>query len=412
MLKNRNVDFLFLVEHEDRELYSVHRIAEELKTSGASSLILSMEFYCSLIASLAVKVIVIPYAISSDTWPLKYILSICPEVQVVSLNWEQLLSEANKEFKKPRDNYIKELVYHLAWSLSYKAFLIDAGVKADNVSVIGNPLTQVLSEFVTVDKMSYAFLSEEFSFDKHRKTIFFPMNYGWAFYSDKAIEKKIEQGYDRITAYEYKEYSSRCLEQFCYFIRDVLSSNEFNIIIRPHPSISVEQYIDVFNKYAEGVVGKVCITKKYTIKEWIAVSDLVASSWSTSVWDAANVGKKVFLFTPFVRPPWLNTWWNDIVPNISSFSEISNVVSNVDEIASTPASLIIPEIATWLKNISDSTNSNFQKSRRKDVANLLKSYVSVYSVRCRFRLFSMRFLGGAFVKQGMKRDYFLPINVD
>jgi len=64
MFKTRKVDFLFLVEHEDRELYSVKRISEELTTYGASSLILSMEFYSTMISSLSVKVIVVPYAIS------------------------------------------------------------------------------------------------------------------------------------------------------------------------------------------------------------------------------------------------------------------------------------------------------------------------------------------------------------
>lgn len=30
----------------------------------------------------------------------------------------------------------------------------------------------------------------------------------------------------------------------------------------------------------------------------IVASDIVGSSWSTSVWDAYNVGKPVLLFTP------------------------------------------------------------------------------------------------------------------
>ena len=58
-----------------------------------------------------------------------------------------------------------------------------------------------------------------------------------------------------------------------------------------------------------------------SVREWIVSSDIVGSSWSTSVWDAYNLGIPSFLFTPIERPEFLNTWWNDKVLNINNFSQ-------------------------------------------------------------------------------------------
>jgi len=50
---------------------------------------------------------------------------------------------------------------------------VSSGVNEDAVSVIGNPLTQVLAEFVNSAETSHELLSKEFSLDSKRKTIFF-----------------------------------------------------------------------------------------------------------------------------------------------------------------------------------------------------------------------------------------------
>lgn len=400
------VDFIFLVEHEDRERFLVQRIAEELKLMNCSSLILSMEFYGHLIDSVTAKCIVIPYAISSDTWPINFIKKFAVNAKVISLNWEQLLSESNKDFKKPKDKFIWDSVMHLAWSSSYKNFLEQSGVLSQNIEVIGNPLTQALFEFVNENSDVKVKIQKKYSLDLRKKNIFFPMNYGWAFYSDKTILCKIKQGYNANVAYQYRDYSQDCLERFCLFIKDLVLLNELNIIIRPHPSISVEQYQCVFNRIAPEVLDKIVISKEYTIKEWISISDIVSSSWSTSVWDAANIGKKVFLFTPFARPDWLNTWWNDLVPNIQSVADISKISSISPELESNPSE-IFHNTASWLVNIKN-TEQNRAHTNLNDKRCV---YSDVYALRCLLRSVSMRFFSGAFVKKGMHRDFFMPIYI-
>lgn len=397
------VDYLFLVEHEDRELSSVKAIAEGLKALGKTSCVLSLEFFGYMMQYISANNIVVPYSISSESWPLKYVKRIFPHAQVYSLNWEQLLSDANKAFKKPRDSYIKCNIKHLAWSEDYKRFLVDSGVVQENVRVLGNPLSQLLQEFVEDSHEVKRSLFSEFDLNPNKETIFFPMNYGWAFFTDEVILKKIAQGYDAEVAYEYRNYSRKCISEFCFFIRDVVSLGNYNIVIRPHPSISEEQYKEVFDQNCPGVIENVLLTKKYTIKEWIASSDIIASSWSTSVWDAASIGKKVFLYTPYQRPVWLNTWWNNVVPNISSVAELDVIQTKPTKTGENTAKDIIPSIVRWL--------DEFDQSGHQKEASMMPNFIGYfdrYFVRCFLRSLSMRFFRGVFVSKGMQRDYFKP----
>ena len=403
MAKPAVVDYLFLVEHEDRELSSVKAIAEGLKTLGKTSCVLSLEFFGYMMHSINANNIVVPYSISSESWPLKYVKRIYPHAQVYSLNWEQLLSDANKAFKKPRDSYIKCNIKHLAWSEDYKRFLVDSGVVQDNVRVLGNPLSQLLQEFVEDSHEVKRSLFSEFNLNPNKETIFFPMNYGWAFFTDEVILKKIAQGYDAEVAYEYRNYSRKCISKFCFFIKDVVSSGDYNVVIRPHPSISEEQYKEVFNKNCPGVIESALLTKKYTIKEWIAASDIIASSWSTSVWDAASIGKKVFLYTPYERPLWLNTWWNNIVPNLSSISELDLIQTEYAKTGENTAKNIIPSIVRWLDEFDQSDCKIKSRVTHKYIG-----YLDRYFIRCLLRVFSMKFFKGLFVPKGMQRDYFKP----
>ena len=126
----------------------------------------------------------------------------------------------------------------------------------------------------------------------------------------------------------------------------------------------------------------------------------MASSWSTVVWDAFKIGKTVFLFTPFERPDWINTFWNDLVPNIKTVSETESLVA--PEISNNPKEKIHCEIVEWLGEVITSHEPLSVKrcsriSRVKKLAYLFRSMAFE---------FSMRFLKGGLVPQGLRRDYF------
>ncbi|AOW76476.1 hypothetical protein A3Q34_06150 [Colwellia sp. PAMC 20917] len=398
-----NIDFLFLMEHEDREGAALYNITERLSKKGYYCVILSTEFHSHRYGQYNPKCIVFPYSIDDKTWPVSFFRNKkWRESQLVSLNWEQLLSNANKEFKKPKSDVIKSFFKHLAWDESFKDFLCSSGVRPTNVEVIGNPLHELLFHETLNSSDLTASLKKEFAIPHQADIYFFPMNYGWAFSSDKTIKAKIKMGYDENIAWQYRDYSKRCLNKFVKFITKAAIVNTTDyFIIRPHPSISIEQYELIFKQLKLDIPKNILITKSYSIKEWISVAKLIGSSWSTSVWDSIKIGKIGFLFTPEPRPEWLNTFWNNKVTNLSSVEEFMVLTQEKGIDKESPIG-IIDEIVDWLiSNIGGDHYTTFTPLNKSQW---------LYSLRSRFREFSMKHLNASFINKGMQRDYFKPIN--
>lgn len=399
-------DFLFLVEHEDREMSTVKRLKELLEQKGFSSVILSTEFHAHLFNCYDPNNIVFPYAIDDTTWPIRaFKTKEFKNTNFISLNWEQLLSKANQEFKKPKSKLIQQYFFHLAWQEDFKNFLVGNNVRSNQVQVIGNPLHELLLDDLKNAPLYDKKLRSDFKLNKSSDIYFFPMNYGWAFFDDEKIKAKIKMGYHPDIAYDYRDYSQRCLDSFIHFIVSVcFKYRESTFIIRPHPSISVEQYIDKFRSHGLAIPKNLLLTKKYTIKEWIAISKVIGSSWSTSVWDAKKIGKNVFLYTPFERPDWLETFWNPQVTNISDCNEFDSVFLHQDGGTSDTVE-IIDSIVSWFIDIHSGVY--ISKDINLDIPSQVINYI--YKLRSKLRSFSMQWLKGLGVGKGLQRDYFLPI---
>ena len=331
----KEVDVIFFVEHKDRELESVKLIAEKLKEQGKSSLILSVYFHVHYLYLYRAKTFVFPYLINQNDWPVSLVSKMYGDsVEYLNMNWEQLLFPVNIEYKKPQDNFVKQKVKHISWDENFKKYLIKNNVIESNIKVTGNPANEVLYNLLDKQDEWRVRLSNEFTLDTSKKWLFMPMNYAWAFSSDSLINAKIKKGYPEDKAWMHREYSQKCLKKFICFIEKLSKEYDYEIIIRPHPSITEDDYKKVFDETIGYIPKNVYLNKVHSIREWIVASDIVGSSWSTSVWDAYNVGKQVFLFTPFRRPEWLDVWWNDEVVNLDDYKvEVSNKISykNSDE---------------------------------------------------------------------------------
>lgn len=400
----KEVDFLFLIEHEDREGETINTLAECLHSQGVSCVVLSIEFHSYLLPFYQPKCVVFPYSISSKRWPISYFnRSQFADVKLVSMNWEQLLSTANKDFKKPKGKLIKEQFKHLCWSDDFKSFLIGAGIKAENTAVLGNPAHEILFRVIKNSSNWDKRLRNEFSITPNSEIIFLPMNYGWAFASDRIIKSKINMGYASNVAWEYREYSKRCLCKFVDFAIDLAYQKKDSfLVIRPHPSISIEQYLEVFSLSGKSLPNNIIFSKKYTIREWISIADIIGSSWSTTVWDAVCIGKKGFLYTPEPRPFWLNTYWNDKVLNVANVSELMNANNLYMDVRGQPDE-IINSICQWLLKWDVGT----LKAKRE--IEILPLKALIYMVRTFIRTIAVKYFRGIGVSKGLQRDFFQPI---
>ncbi|MDO6686274.1 MULTISPECIES: hypothetical protein [unclassified Agarivorans] len=393
------VDFLFLIEHDDRESNTVKELCKSLEDKGYTYQMLSIEFHSHYLLFLKAGCVIFPYSIDSSRWPLSYFTGKrFKHTKFVSLNWEQLLSDANKAFKAPKGEFIQQYINHLCWSDDFQSFLLSSGVKKKNTRVIGNPNHAILLGYMRQKDLEKVNLRKISGIPDSAELVFFPMNYGWAFSSDKLIKKKIEMGYDKNIAWDYRDYSLACLYKFVFFSRDIANADKNRyLVIRPHPSISIEQYIDVFTSKIGKIPDNIIFSKDYSVREWISSADIVGSSWSTSVWDSAAVGKKAFLFTPLPRPSWLETYWNSLVPNISKPKDFA-LVEQFDSQELVIQTDMIERIAHWIINLPE--------GNPVQCSTIVPFRTCFYFVRSFFRCFSVEFLNSSFIRKGLLRDYF------
>ncbi|MDA9032441.1 hypothetical protein N9H75_04290 [Amylibacter sp.] len=408
MMPKQTYDYIFLIEHEDRERACVERICEKLEMNGKRCCVLSLEFHLYLLSNIQTECLVIPYGFEKYQWPINYLFKMFPNVSFYSLNWEQLLTPINQEYKKPRDSFFKEEVIHIAWSEEFKTFLLESGVKEKNVFVTGNVHYELLAEECSNNHIIKKQLSNLFGIDGDRKWVFLPMNYAWAFISDSEIRGKIRKGYNSINAWIYKDYAKKCILSFLNFLNNLsLKYDDHIFVVRPHPSISCEQYIQIAKKKNIKFNHNVFFSKDLTIREWIIASEIVGSSWSSSVWDAVNVGKKGFLYTPYKKPDWHNVWWEKYIVNFKDFADVDFDLLKIETTKETKldeesASLKIATVLLARNKKDFSTlNTNIDKFSIYDLFIFKLKVVRTY-----LRYICMIYLRGTFIKNGLRRDFF------
>ena len=393
------MDFLFVIEHEDREGETCGVLASLLNEKGFTVAIISLRFHAHLLlVKFRPSVVVLPYAISSKTWPLNFFSTkYFANTVFISLNWEQLLSNANRKFKRPTGQMALERMRHLAWDSDFKEYLIDSGVPEPNITVIGNPLHELMRSAVAqLDKTT---LRKALNVS-HRKVFFFPMNLGWAFLSDRLVQGRVALGYDRTHAWEYQKHSKECFNAFLPFIYELAKSGDALVVVRPHPSVSVEIYAEKLRSEFGEIPWNLLVTKDRTVIEWVSISDFVCSSWSTVVWDAVNVGKRGALFVPKPIPSFLKTYWNDRVPHISTVSEFYDCLELPARRVSRTDLEVLAGLAAWLSRCASETVAPGTEF------STLNANIFLHFAKSVFDNLLMTYLKGRGVDRGFHRDFF------
>ena len=98
--------------------------------------------------------------------------------------------------------------------------------------------------------------------------------------------------------------------------------SDIELIIRPRPSTSARS----FRARVEEVVGplppRMSITARDTVRDWILASDVVISSYSTALIEAAVARKPSFILEPVTMPESLHSEWHALLPHLRSEDEM------------------------------------------------------------------------------------------
>ena len=402
----KKIDVIFQVEHVDRELESYKAVAKNIKEKyGMTSLIISNMFHSYYLFFYKPKIVIWNNLQQNISGLNGFMWATYGEnIKYISHRWEQLLFPYKFKLVAPKNNFEKNEVIFFTWYDEFKNYLINHGVKENNVKVVGSIANNILCKLNNNQKHFRNKLSKEFKISEKKEWLFLPMNFLWAYKSDEEIKKLIKNGYDKNIAYEYKEYSTMCLEKYIYFIDYISKNYDFEIILRPHLTITEQHYIDKFINLLGYIPKNVIINKAYSIREWIVGSDIIGSNWSTAVWDANHIGKKSFYFTPFERPEWFDTYWARKVVNLKDIEDFNNFYKqNLNADKNLISNDSIDKFSKVLNDLSHIDYTKLKKIKISFLSNVIKYLIK--NMLCKYFNF-------IFIQKWQTYDWFDVIKID
>jgi len=314
-----NTDIIYFVEHAARELDIACAIKSILsKDKGISVTIKSLVHDLDKTVALPEpKMVILPYCNGVVNQPTEKIIPMWPNAKYLSLAYEQVLGKAQLEYLSEKDEFTRQYVFHSVWGDFYKEVLLKTGVKAENIRTNGSPTLNLYrspySNFYPQDKIT---LAKEHGLSLEKRWIFIPGNYGWAFFHDKLVRDRIKRGFNPEQAFQYREFSQRSLALTAKWWAEMSSGTDVELIVRPRPATPEKDFREKLALYDVAIPPHVHIIKDGTVREWILVSDIVMSSFSTTLIEAAVAHKPIYMLTPTPLPEFIFTDWYDFAPKI------------------------------------------------------------------------------------------------
>lgn len=234
----------------------------------------------------------------------------------VNLSWEQLFYRGNIQAKTPRGTFAVQHVLHHAWSEDYARFARQQSIPDEHVFVNGQPAYTLYDQPYRQYFHQRAELASRHRLDPGKRWVFFPENYNWAFYSDQMLKFFLDAGQSPEEVMEMREFCSRSFQEVMQWLANLARTGEVEVIVRPRPSTSMDEFAAAVGKVLPEMPRSMHVIQAESVREWILASEVVVSSHSTSLIEAAVAGKRTWMLAPFEMPEALRQVWHGLVPRI------------------------------------------------------------------------------------------------
>jgi surface carbohydrate biosynthesis protein len=315
------IDILYFFEHKARELDNacvVKAILEQRE--GVSIEIASIAHGLeAAFTQYNPQVVVLPYCVAVYEANLDRIVSRWPQARYVNLAYEQVLGVAQKDLNSPKDDFARDYVIHHAWGEFFADYLKSHAVPEEHIAVNGNPTYALYRPpYSNYYGDARAELAARFGLDPEKRWVFVPENYGWAFFRDNMIRARIRRGFPAQDAHRYRDFARDSMTEVAKWWRDAAKIEAIELIVRPRPAVPKDSFIETVREMAGEVPDQLHIIKHGSVREWILCSDVVVSSYSTSLLEAAVAGKPIFMFYPLEYPKFLYSEWYQLVDQVTT----------------------------------------------------------------------------------------------
>ena len=338
----KKIDVLWLVEHKARELDIACAVKSLAQTYyGLDITVRNMYFDAKEVMEKYVpRLVVFPYFYRSSDAMVQDYIQLWPRSTYFNLAMEQVHYKAHLAMKAPGDDLTRKKVIHHAWGNFYKSYLATSGVPSEHIFVNGNPVYQLYKKPYSDYFTQRMRLAENNGLDPAKKWVFIPENYKWAFFSDAKLGASAKRGGNMEEHLMMRAFCRESLAQLLLWCNEAGRNDGLEIIFRPRPATNSQLMDEFFREHVGAPTRQLHFTKAETVREWILASDVVMSSYSTSLIESAIAGKPIYMVEPIPIPEALSCDWYGLV------SRIYNTVE-FEQACLTPAKNNNCDLQTW-----------------------------------------------------------------
>lgn len=293
------MDFLIIYERKLRELENALLLKIELESRGYTCEI--KQYYevdkIPFFIRKKYKAILVPYL---------YVYKSIPRIfsrfgqadMLVNLQYEQVLSKKWEDIGHHNPHGEAKKAIHICWGDATKKRLVESGVSAENLEVLGALQLDLLRPEYRdeKDKLRQKF-SKAYALDNQRKWNVFLSSFTYANISEDRL--KMNESVANTDLSDFPRIHTQARDEILNWFESILQKDPENYLIyRPHPDeLNLEPVEILAEKYPNFK-----IIREQAVKKWLEVVDNVYSWYSTSVIEAHFLNRGYSILRPTFLP--------------------------------------------------------------------------------------------------------------
>lgn len=316
-------DFIILYEHRARELENAVLLAMMLEKKGYK---VAIEYrWSARILFQRADVIITPYLYQDKTVIDFLFQPFCHFKKVINMQYEQVFLKKNEDTlgDLPKNSAVHAA--HISWGKNTTERYRKVGISSDNIFEIGHISIDLNMPKYRRNFLDRKTLSENLSIPIEKKWLLFISSFSCVGLTKTEYEKWKKQTIS-VEYFTDISYESQPII-LDYFERLASDHPELMIIYRPHPhEASCKRLSELQEKFANFRV-----IMKYSIRQWIAVSDYISTWCSTSLVDVLYAKKPCAIIRPI---PFSKDYDYNIFNRqkiISNYQELENFLLKANE---------------------------------------------------------------------------------
>lgn len=274
------------------------------------------------------RIICVPYLYSATDFGIGEILAAHPASRMINLAYEQHLSRANQRFKRPRDEFARDRVLHIASGSDFSGYLQGHGVPGNGVVRLGSLTCALYRAPYRVrfeGQRERLAKTNDLSLDK--TWLLVPENFAAAFFSRSHCRHRLKQGFTKDDLHDYVQSSRECFQHSMGWLAELAAEGKCEVILRPRPAVNEAYFLRRVRKSLRGRLPEgMRIVKSGDVRGWVCASDAIASNISSTLVEAVAAGKPIGMLQPQPLPRSVETEWNAYAPRIRSYRELRCLV--------------------------------------------------------------------------------------